>query len=161
VKMKVAVIGIGQTLRGDDAVGLEAVHSWQKRYPETADRRDIRVEFCELPGLALIDILDDLEAVILVDAVKSYSIPGTIHKIQPDQLSAFTPDSRSAHGWGLAETLQLDRKLNPSRQDISIQLIGTEAEQTELGSALNKSVMQANPEVCEAIKEKVQTILVS
>ncbi len=35
-RMKIAVIGIGQSLRGDDAAGLEAVRQWQEKYPKTA-----------------------------------------------------------------------------------------------------------------------------
>ncbi len=49
---KVAVIGIGQSLRGDDAAGLIAVRQWQEKYPQTASRPEVRIETDELPGLA-------------------------------------------------------------------------------------------------------------
>ena len=49
---RVAVIGIGQSLRGDDAAGLEAVRRWEEKFHETANRLEIRVEASELPGLA-------------------------------------------------------------------------------------------------------------
>ncbi len=56
--MKIAVIGIGQSMRGDDAAGLDAIRQWKVEYPETATRPDIRVETSELPGLDLIDRLE-------------------------------------------------------------------------------------------------------
>ncbi len=157
--MKIAVIGVGQSLRGDDAAGLEAVRQWQEEYPETGNRSEVRVEASELPGLALIDLLSDTDAAIIVDAVQSSAKPGTIHRISPDELSAFTPDAQSAHGWGVAETLQLGRELYPALKKLPVRLIGIEAEQVSMGAGLSQSVSQAMPELCRTIEDEVQTFL--
>lgn len=157
--MKIVVIGIGQSIRGDDAIGLKAVHQWMDTFPETASRSEIQVETCELPGLTLLDFLEKAKAAILVDAIECLTIPGTIHSIRPEQLSTFTTDAKSAHGWGVAETLKLNQLLSPSRKNIPIQLIGIEVGQVEIGSGLSKSVEQALPLVCEAIQKEVQTFL--
>jgi hydrogenase maturation protease len=158
-KVRIAVIGIGQSLRGDDAAGLEAVRRWQEKYPETANRPEVRVEASELPGLALINLLDDMDAAVIVDAVQSSAKPGTIHRISPDELSAFTPDAKSAHGWGIAETLQLGRELYPTLKKLPIRLIGIEAEQVSMGAGLSQNVIQALPELCYTIEDEVQTFL--
>jgi hydrogenase maturation protease len=158
-KVRIAVIGIGQSLRGDDAAGLEAVRQWQEKYPKTANRPEVRVEASELPGLALIDLLDEMDAAVIVDAVQSSAKPGTIHRISPDQLSAFTPDAQSAHGWGVAETLQLGRELYPTLKKLPIRLIGIEAEQVSIGAGLSQNVAQALPELCCTIEDEVQTFL--
>jgi hydrogenase maturation protease len=157
--MKIAVVGIGQSLRGDDAVGPEAVRLWQEKYPETANLPGMHVDVREIPGLALLDLIDGSEAVILVDAVKSSAIPGTLHQLSVEQLSSFTTGSKSAHGWGVAESLHLDRILNPSKQNIPICLIGIEAEQLQIGSGLSATVTQILPKVCEAIQEEVHKLL--
>src|SRR5512142_676272 len=106
---KVAVVGIGQGLRGDDAAGLEAVRRWQEKFPETASRPEVRVEMNELPGLALLGLIEDAEAAVLVDAVQSSALPGTIHLLKQEELSAFASHAKTAHGWGVAETLDLGR----------------------------------------------------
>ena len=157
--MKIAVIGIGQSLRGDDAAGLDAIRQWQEEYPETASRPEIHVEASELPGLALIDLLKDTDAAVLVDAVKSSAKPGTIHRLKADDLSAFTPDAHSAHGWGVAETLQLGCQLYPALKNLPVRLVGIEAGQVAVGSGLSPTVSQAMPAVCEAIENEVQTLL--
>jgi len=157
--MKVAVIGIGQSLRGDDAAGLDAIRQWQEEHPETAGRPEVRVEASELPGLALLDLLQDAEAAIIVDAVKSSAMPGTIHRINPDDLSAFTSDAQSAHGWGVTETIQLGRKLYPTLKNLPIRLIGIEAEQFSMGSGLSQKVAQTIPALCRTIEDEVQTFL--
>ncbi len=157
--MKIVVIGIGQTLRGDDAVGIEAVRRWQEAFPETAGRADVQAEMSEMPGLGLLDLLDGFEAAVLVDAVQSSAAPGSIHRLDPDQLAAFGSGAKSAHGWGVAETLELDRQLNPSRPRIHLRLVGVEAEQMNMGEPLSKSVEVAMPLVCKAIEEEVQALL--
>jgi hydrogenase maturation protease len=157
--MRLIVIGIGQTLRGDDAAGVEAVRRWQKAYPATAGRPGLRVEFSELPGLGLLDLLEGFDAALLVDAVQSANQPGYIHRLAPEQLAAFGTETKSAHGWGVAESLQLGRQLNPSGPEVSIRLIGIEAQQVELGQPMSDAVEQAMPIVCRAIEEEVLALL--
>lgn len=154
---KVAVIGIGQSLRGDDAAGLEAVRQWREKFPETAGRPEVRVETCELPGLALVDMFNDFDAAILVDAIQSHAAPGTIHCLSEKDLSAFSSDSKSAHGWGVAETLTLSREL--SKNLPPVRLIGIEAAQMTLGASISKAVEDAIPKACEAIKQAVKSLL--
>lgn len=154
---KVAVIGIGQSLRGDDAAGPEAVRRWQEKFPETANRLEVRVEACELPGLALIDLLNDFNAAILVDAVQSAGNPGTLHRLDESDLASFASGSRSAHGWGVAETLHIRNQLTDV--EVYIRIIGIEAEQMELGALLSKSVEDAMPDLCDVIENEVHALL--
>lgn len=156
--MKIAVIGIGQSLRGDDAAGPEAVRQWKEKFPETANRSEVRIETSELPGLSLLDILDDVDAAILVDAVQSSAKPGTIHRLGEDQLLSFTSDAKSAHGWGIAETLVMGRLLERIK-DIPLRVIGMEAEQMIMGAAMSESVKACIPVACEAIQEEIRLFL--
>lgn len=154
---KIVVIGIGQSLRGDDAAGLEAVRQWKERFPETAGRPEVQIEASGLPGLALLDMLNDVEAAILVDAVQGSARPGTIHRLSEAELESFTSASKSAHGWGVAETLRLRRQLTDARAKVRI--IGIEAEQMELGSGLSKAIHEAIPEACNVLEEEIKALL--
>ncbi len=157
--MKIAVIGIGQSLRGDDGAGLEAVRQWKENYPETASRPEVRAEANELPGLTLIDLIQENDAVILVDAVHSSAKVGTIHCIETENLSSFTSDSQSAHGWGVAETIQLACQLNLALKNYPIKLIGIEVGQMTMGSGLSKIVRDAMPLACRAIQIEIEKFL--
>jgi len=157
--MKIVVIGLGQSLRGDDAAGLAAVRRWQERHPETATRPEVRVELAELPGLGLMDLIEGAQAAVIIDAVQSGAPPGTLRRLGPDDLAAFTPGAGSAHGWGAAETLQLGRRLSPSLADCRITLIGIEAGQVEMGARLSPQVEQALAGAVEMIEEGVQAWL--
>ena len=153
----IAVIGVGQSLRGDDAAGLEAVRLWQEKYPQSAAR--VRVELSELPGLGLLELLDGMEAAILVDAVASDAIPGSLIRLGPDELASFTPDARSAHGWGVAETLQLGRSLDPERTQCRVTLLGIVGRDFTLGAGLSPEVQKALAGAAESIEQETLNLL--
>jgi hydrogenase maturation protease len=155
--MKIIVIGIGQSLRGDDAAGLEAVRLWQEKYPQTAER--VRVDLSELPGLALLDLLEGMDAVVLVDAVQASSPAGTLIRVGPEELASFTPDAQSAHGWGVAETLKLGRSLYPSLANVRITLIGIVGGQFEMGVGLSSEVRKALEEAGRMIEREVNGLI--
>jgi hydrogenase maturation protease len=157
---RITLIGIGQSLRGDDAAGLEAVRLWRERFPETAARSEIRVETSELPGLNLLDLLQGVEAALLVDALQDDSAPaGTLVRLSPEELAAFVPGSGSAHGWGAAETLQLGRLVDPSLAECRIILIGIVGDGFELGAGLSPRVRQALDPAAERIEAELQALL--
>lgn len=155
--MKILVLGLGQSLRGDDAAGLEAVRLWQEKFPETAGR--VRVELSELPGLALLDLLEGMDAAILVDAVQSSASTGTVICLGPDELASFTPDAGSAHGWGVAETLQLGRSLVPSLANCRVMLIGIAGGQFSMGAGLSPEVRTALEKVADVVEREIQNYL--
>jgi hydrogenase maturation protease len=149
----IKIIGIGQSLRGDDAVGLAAVRFWQERYQANIESSNLQVELAELPGIGLLSLLEGTSIAILVDAVHSNSKPGTIHLLSNDQLEAFTGGASSAHGWGVTETLSLGEKLLPSSMPEKIIIIGIEAGNLSLGESLSPQVEQVLPEVARLIDQ--------
>lgn len=155
--MQILVLGIGQSLRGDDSIGLEIVREWSRKFPETAGL--VRVEILELPGLDLIDRLSGVDAAILVDAVQDDQPPGKIHVFAPMNLESFNQGSRSAHGWGVAETLKLAGSLYPEMEKIKILVFGVSIKQVGMGAELSPQVRQAIPAACVVLEKKVQSLL--
>lgn len=151
---KFVIVGIGQTMRGDDAAGLEAVRLWQKTFPDTAADPRLRIEQAGMPGLELIDLLANADGVLLVDAVQSGSAPGTLHMVKPEQVASFDGGGGSAHGWGVAETLALARELHyPLPEQIVI--LGIEADSFAIGAPLSKAVTTSLMKAAEMIEERI------
>jgi hydrogenase maturation protease len=155
--VKIAVIGIGQSLRGDDAAGLEAVRLWQAQHKDSAAR--VRVELSELPGLALLDLLDGMDAAVIVDAVQTSAPAGTVIRLGPHELASFTPDAGSAHGWGVAETLSLGRSLYPALTACRVTLIGIVGKEFGMGAGLSQAVQEALLAACHLLDQEVQLLL--
>lgn len=157
--VKIVLLGVGQSFRGDDGIGILAVEHWQEAYPETAELLDLRVETLELPGLALLDALAGAEKAILVDAVQSENPVGTLHWLTEKELLSFSPDSQSAHGWGVAETLKLGRQLGREDMPDVIMVLGVEAEQFEIGAGLSESIRKRLPKILKVIQRNVSEMI--
>ncbi|MCS7010158.1 MAG: hydrogenase maturation protease [Anaerolineales bacterium] len=153
----ILVAGIGQSLRGDDAAGLEAVRYWAEQFPETAAQPSVLVEYLETPGLTLLESLRNVSGAILVDAMQGGGVP--LRRLSGQELRCFTSDSRSAHGLGVAEALALGYELYPELGKIPIILIGIEGHTFALGEPLSESVRRLLPHTAQMIQEEVLLLL--
>ncbi len=145
-------------MRGDDGAGLAAIHAWQQTYPRTAERHDIRIELEELPGIGLLSLMEGADAAIIVDAVMTHNRPGQIHLLDENQLAGFATDAGSAHGFGVAETLALGRRVDPEVLPREVFLIGIEIKSVEMGAPLSPEIIQAIPSVADLIELHVQRL---
>jgi hydrogenase maturation protease len=99
------VVGLGNELFGDDAVGLIAV----QKISETARGKADFVE-TGLHGVALLDLFIGYDKAIIVDAVKTGRFPpGTIVEIDPEELVPV--GNPSPHYTGVPELIQLASEL--------------------------------------------------
>jgi hydrogenase maturation protease len=157
--MDIIIIGIGQSLRGDDGAGVAAVQQWQQSYPQSASLPTLLIELAELPGLDLLDLILKTDAAIIVDAVRSGARPGSIHLISETDLATFESSSGSAHGMGVAECIALGRRIYPEEMTADIILIGIEASHFGLGDKLSPEVSQTIPLVAQSIEEQLKGLL--
>ena len=147
----IQLIGIGQTMRGDDAVGLAAIEAWQQAHPNLP--QGVQVLSFESPGLALLDTLTNCSAALLVDAVRSGGRPGQIYRLHESDLASFSPAAASAHGLGVAETLALGRSLYPNQLPDYLVFIGVEAGTVQVGQPISQACKSALPRVINLIDQ--------
>ena len=159
--MRVAVIGIGQSTRGDDAVGPQAVRMWRRLYPKAAGGAKIRVLNVEQPGLDLLDALEGIDAAVLVDAIQSEGNPGRVRQLTLEDLDSEQSRKHGMHGWAIPEILELGFRLEQLRSHLVVRVVGIEAEQADVGAALSDRVRKALPAACASIQTQVQTYLSS
>ena len=156
--MNVVLIGIGQPLRGDDGIGPESVRRWSSDYSSTAKDPRIQILCLETPGLGLLDYFEDADSAILVDAVSTGRPAGTVQVFDPIPNSGLSAAEKTAHGFGIAETISVARKAGahlPQR----LVLVGIEGEQYELGRGVSDSVLAALPAAAGTIQEIVSSLL--
>ncbi len=131
------VIGVGNAWRGDDAAGLAVARRLRACRPA-----GLRVVEREGEPLDLLDEWADADEVIVVDAVRSGSPPGTIHRIEaterPLPVESFYT---SSHLLGVGETVELARALGrlPGR----LLVHGIEGGRFETGARLSPEVDRA------------------
>jgi hydrogenase maturation protease len=101
--MKVMVAGIGNVFLGDDGFGCEVIAALLAReLPPEVRAEDYGIRAAHLA----VDLMDDYDLLVLVDALAGEEAPGTIRVIEPDPLAPET-QAVNAHSLGPAATLQL------------------------------------------------------
>jgi hydrogenase maturation protease len=139
---KTLIIGIGNRYRGDDALGCLMVDEIGKAITHKKSTNKIKLIEHDGEPAALIDCWQGYDTAILIDAVSSNSIAGTIHCI--DLQKQGLPDhfrSYSTHAFGISEAVELARVLN--KLPANIMFYGIEAQSfsaaTELSDTLKKA----------------------
>ena len=78
---RILIAGIGNVFRGDDAFGVEmAMRLSARDWPDTVTVADFGIRGIDL-GYAL---LDNYDAVILIDATQRGGAPGTLYVVEPE-----------------------------------------------------------------------------
>jgi len=152
--MNIALVGIGQPLRGDDGIGPEAVRQWSRQHAQSASDPSVQIVIAETPGLELLELMRDADAVILVDAAQSGDPAGTVRVRTSLPEAGSTPAEKTAHGFGVAEAIALARKIG-ARLPAHIVFIGVEGSRWELGEDLSDPVRRAIPEAAREIQNQI------
>ena len=77
--MRTLVLGMGNPILRDDAVGLRVADALMDR---TVDA-DISILTTSLSGHALMDLFEDFERAIIVDSIQTGGRPGDIYCVAP------------------------------------------------------------------------------
>lgn len=152
------VVCIGNELVADDAVG----HAVFTQLAELGLPGNVRLEYCGVGGIALLELLTGQEELmIVVDAVQLGDPIGTVRLWSWDELPVLEGGSAiSAHGIGLKDTLVIGRTLYPERMPRQILLVGVEGRCfDQLGSAMSPEVAAAVPLAVAAICKELNLTL--
>lgn len=150
------MIGCGAPEIGDDALGLLVVRDARDRLSAIPG-----VEVLEAVGpLDVVHLLEDVDAAIVVDAVRDPSgvrPPGTIVRAEagPDGLPADVRSSLSSHGLGVAEAVGLAAALGPAPRVV---LLGAEVGDLTAGHPLSPPVATILPELVEQVVAEAESL---
>jgi len=114
--MRQLVLGLGNDIFGDDAIGLRVIERLGCR-PEL-DRFDFQV--ADSGGLSLLDLLAGYEKAFIVDCIPAeQGNVGEVSRLRPDELSC-GPLTLSSHYAGLPEVLAIGERLGIPMPEIEI-----------------------------------------
>jgi hydrogenase maturation protease len=151
---RVAVIGIGNVLAGDDAVGPHVVRVLEARY-ELPD--GVEVIDAGTPGYDLTAFLVGQDAVVLVDAVKARGTPGELRTYDKAALVEKKPIlAISPHEPGVREAL-----LNADFMGVTppvVRLVGVVPSATATGIGLSAEVRAAVQGAVDAVARELAAL---
>lgn len=155
---RLLVLGLGNDILTDDAIGLHVVHALQR---ELAGQPSFDIRETTEMGLALLDFITGYRAVVIVDSIQTGKAPpGFLHELDAAALGQLT--GRTPHFVGVNETLALGRQLGLAMPEhVTIFAIEVEDPFT-LGTALTPALQAALPgivaRICAALRAMAPTL---
>ncbi len=146
------IIGVGNRLRGDDAIGpllIDALSGLSHSQVELVDAGS--------DALGLLEYFQGRDHVIVIDACHMGRKAGCIVEFDPTQIDLVLKDDPiSLHGLGLAESIQMAQSLQMLPRDLKI--IGIEPESIQFSGSLSVPVQKAMKKAIEIIEDKLNRV---
>jgi hydrogenase maturation protease len=154
--VNVLVAGIGNIFLSDDGFGVEVVkHIDVTRWPEDV-RKDVTVTDFGIRGVHLsYELLNDYDALVLIDAMPLGEAPGTVVTFEPD-VESIDATSVDAHSMSPAVVLGLLAGMGADLPHVVV--VGCQPLTLEEGMGLSDAVMAAVAPAAEAVVQVVHDI---
>jgi hydrogenase maturation protease len=150
---RLAILGVGNVLCTDDGIGPAAVERLSREF----DAPDgVAILDGGTLGLSLLHIIEESDEVIIVDAIRMDSAPGTLVSLEGDEVLPAVRLRLSVHQVGVADLLDAARLRGrlPGR----LILLGIVPESIELGFGLSPSASSAMPSLVDAIVRQTELL---
>lgn len=149
--MKTLVLGMGNELLSDDAVGLKVV----RELGQAISHPDLEVRETCLASVELLDLLAGFDRAIIVDAIKTGAgKPGDIYILSPDDFGDGSAPA-SLHHVDLPTVLAAGRSLGAKMPD-DVRIFAVEAKDTStFGGECCPAVQAAVPRVIRLIRAEL------
>ena len=152
---RLLLLGLGNDILTDDAVGLRVVHELRR---ELAGHPSIDIRETTEMGLALLDFITGYPAVVIVDSIQTGRVaPGFLHELDAAALNQLT--GRTPHFLGLSETLALGRQLGLAMPE-QVKIFAIEvADAFTLGTTLTPALQAALPAIVARVAAGLRTLV--
>ena len=151
--MKTLVLGIGNVLLRDEGVGIHALHELRRRF-ELGE--GVEVLDGGTAGVELLRYLDGREHVIVVDAIAAGHPPGTVFRVEGEDVPRSFHRRISPHQIGLSDVLAT--ALISDALPGEMVLFGIEPETMTTGLALTPTVEASLGKLVDAVVEELRLI---
>ncbi len=151
--MKTLVLGIGNSILGDDGVGVRVAQELAGKIKnDNIDVRDVGID-----GLNLLDLILGYDKLIVIDAVLTEREKvGEVYRFKPENVYDPSRSAISPHHFNLATTIEMGKKLFPGRmpEEVIAFAVGTE-EATMVTEEMTGRVKDALPIVVNLVLEEL------
>jgi hydrogenase maturation protease len=146
---RIAIVGLGNLMRADDAVGMLALERLQKESQLPADV--VLIEGGTL-GLDLLYPLSGVTHLLALDAIDAGEAPGSVLRFAGDTI-ADVPVSKSVHLLGFSDLIGALRLTGDAPEQIVV--LGVQPEKIAWGTELTATVERSLSALIEAALDQV------
>ena len=155
---KTLVLGLGNTLLGDEGVGVLAVQYLHDHIHQTKPDLENNIELLDGGTLSftLAADIEDCAQLIVIDATRLDAAPGTVRVFEGDAMDRFLGSGKrsSVHEVSLLDLMAVAALSGHLPQQRA--LIGVQPEYIDWADSLTPAVQQSLPTVCNHVIELVQ-----
>jgi len=146
----VLVLGLGNLLLRDEGLGVRVVEALAEHGPWPG------VELADggTSGLALADLMAGRQRVIVIDALAGPWLPGTVLRLEPDDLAREPDDTLSLHEAGLPEALRAVRLLGEAPDEVV--LLGVVPKDVGAGLDLSPPIAALIPDLVRLVRDELE-----
>lgn len=150
------VLGIGSPF-GDDQLGLQVVNLLQQQPTLSGmNPQQLHLEYCDRPGMHLLELMKPAQTVFLIDAIKTGATIGKIHCFQNAEIENIA-DSLSTHALGVAAAMKMGNVLQLLPQKVV--LYGIEIDNVQCQFTLSEPIEQAIKLLAVRIENDILSLL--
>ncbi len=144
--MKTLVMGFGNPILTDDAIGIRIAEELARELP------DITVVVTSEAGLAILDEVTGYDRLVIIDSIKTgKGRPGELYKLTLEDLEPKS-DFSSSHGLDIATAFKLGEKLGyPLPREVSIYAVEVN-DNTTFGEGFTPEVERSISSIIGQIK---------
>ncbi|MBN2603344.1 MAG: hydrogenase maturation protease [Candidatus Thermoplasmatota archaeon] len=148
--MKTIVIGVGNPILKDDAVGIHVARELKK----IIKNKDIEIDEAYTGGMNLLDLILGFDKAIIADSFIGEK-EGEIRKLTINDISSSR--SLNPHGLTLIESIEMARRLGETKipEEIMFYVILLKKYPSEFGEELRTKVRAAIPKAVNMILEEI------
>ncbi len=146
---RVAVIGIGNTLMGDDGAGVEVLAMLKGRVPEGVDIVELGTG-----GINLVHVMAGYDSVVIIDAGDFGGWPGEIRAFEPDDVQSVKTVGYSLHDWDIFTSIGISKKTGDCPGKIRI--VAIQPENLKMGEGLSETVKSKLQELADTVLQSLQ-----
>jgi len=156
VNGKLLLLGLGNDILCDDAVGLRVAEAVRERL---VGRTNVAVIQSAEMGLALLDLIVGFDTLLIVDAVRTNQAkPGFVHEVEGDDLKKLP--MISPHFLGVGEALALGRELGLRMPD-KVKIFAVEVQDPfTVSTQMTPAMEEALPEIIGRVTREVSCLAV-
>jgi hydrogenase maturation protease len=151
-KPKIMVMGVGNVLLSDEGLGVQFLNELSKNaLPDN-------VELLEggTAGLELVHLIQEVEFLIIIDAINAKDEPGAIFRFEPEKLKILPEHFEvSFHQVGILEVLAMANILGNAPQTL---IFGIQPKSLEWGLEVSPEVYKVFPKIKDLIYKEFQSI---